>query len=224
VQDAVNLGWKLAQVVQGRSGEELLDTYHRERHPVAARVLRNALAQVALNRGDDASRAAREAVVGLLAFDDARRAMAGMLSGLDLAYPTDFAGAESAESTGPAHPLVGRRMPDLDLRVSGPVIGAHTDTTVYSLLHAAQPVLLVLDASLSATAHEAIATAATPHVRVVEATTDGPWALPVLGEVPPVRAVLIRPDGHVAWVDGPAETLRDPNESLLRALRFWFGR
>ena len=100
----MNLGWKLAQVVDGTSPESLLDTYHAERHPVGARVLQNTMAQVALGRTDERSRALRDTVTDLLAMDEPRRRIAGMISGLDVHY-----------DLGEGHPLLGRRMPDLDL-------------------------------------------------------------------------------------------------------------
>ena len=105
VQDAVNLGWKLAQVVNGTSPGSLLDTYHAERHPVGARVLRHTMAQVALSSPDDRHQALRDNVTELLSMDEPRRRIAGMLSGLDIHY-----------DLGEGHPLLGRRMPDLDLR------------------------------------------------------------------------------------------------------------
>ena len=108
VQDAVNLGWKLAQVVDGTSPDALLDTYHAERHPVAARVLRHTRAQVALNNPDVQHQAVLDDLADLLAMDEPRRHFAGMLSGLDLHY-----------DLGDGHPVVGRRMPDLDLRTAG---------------------------------------------------------------------------------------------------------
>jgi 3-(3-hydroxy-phenyl)propionate hydroxylase len=104
VQDAVNLGWKLAQVVKGTSPESLLDTYHAERHPVAARVLRNTMAQTALTRSDARMDALRDTMSELLGMDEPRKRFAAMISGLDIHY--DF---------GEGHPLLGRRMPDLDL-------------------------------------------------------------------------------------------------------------
>jgi 3-(3-hydroxy-phenyl)propionate hydroxylase len=103
VQDAVNLGWKLAQVVKATSPESLLDTCHRERHPIAARVLRLTMAQTALGRGDDRTEALRETMADLLEMDEPRKRYAAMMSGLDIHY--DF---------GKGHPLLGRRMPDLD--------------------------------------------------------------------------------------------------------------
>lgn len=145
VQDAVNLGWKLARVVRGADAS-LLDTYTAERHPVAARALKLTMAATALARNDDRTAALRDLVGELLE----RTRLAGMVSGLDIHY-----------DLGAGHPLLGRRMPDLDDRV-------------YPLLHAAQPVYLELG--------------------------DARIELPVLGLVPTPSAVLIRPDGHVAWV------------------------
>ncbi len=127
VQDAVNLGWKLAQVVKQTSPESLLDTYHAERHPVAARVLRNTMAAVALRRPDDRTKALRDTMSELLGMDEPRRRFAAMMSGLDIHY-----------NLGEGHPLVGRRMPDLDLVTGrGPL-------RVFTLLHDARPVLLNL--------------------------------------------------------------------------------
>jgi len=200
VQDAVNLGWKLAQVVNRTSPESLLDTYHAERHPVGARVLHNTMAQVALARPDDRQHALRDIVTGLLSMDEPRRRIAGMLSALDIHY-------DLGASHGPnSHPLLGRRMPDLDVHTAdGP-------TRVFTLLHDARPVLLNLGApggfDITPWANR---------VRLVNATHAGAWELPVLGEVAAPPAVLIRPDGHVAW----AGDLTDPE--LPQALSTWFG-
>jgi len=193
VQDAVNLGWKLARVVQGTSPDSLLDTYHDERHPVGARLLRNTEAQVALTTNDDRHPALKGIVGELLGLDDARRLVASMITGLDVHY-----------DLGEGHPLIGRRMPDLDLRTAaGP-------TRVSPLLHDAQPVLLDLtDAGFDL--------ARWPSVRRVAGETDGPWELPVVGEVEAAPAVLVRPDGHVAW----AGEIGDPG--LPAALDRWFG-
>ncbi len=184
VQDAVNLGWKLAQVVNKTSPESLLDTYHAERHPVGARVLHNTMAQVALSRIDERSQALRDTMLELLSMDEPRRRIAGMISGLDIHY-----------DLGEGHPLLGRRMPDLDLHTAdGPL-------RVFTLLHDARPVLLNLGEpggfDISPWADR---------VRLVDAKHDGVWELPVLGEVAAPPAVLIRPDGHVAW----AGDLTDP--------------
>jgi 2-polyprenyl-6-methoxyphenol hydroxylase-like FAD-dependent oxidoreductase len=102
VQDAVNLGWKLAQVVKGASPESLLDTYHNERHPVAARVLCNTMASTILRREDDRTKALRDTMCELLVMDEPRRRFGAMMSGLDIHY-----------DLGEGHPLLGRRMPDL---------------------------------------------------------------------------------------------------------------
>ena len=127
VQDAVNLGWKLAQVVDGTSPESLLDTYHAERHPVGARVLQNTMAQVALSGTDDRHQALRDTMADLLGMDEPRTRIAAMICGLDIHY-----------DLGEGHPLLGRRMPDLDLQTAdGP-------TRVFTLLHDARPVLLDL--------------------------------------------------------------------------------
>jgi len=125
VQDAVNLGWKLAQVVRGTSPDSLLDTYNTERHPVAARVLQNTMAQTALTRGDERTSALRTTMSEVLSLDEPRKRFAAMISGLDIHY-----------DLGAGHPLLGRRMPDLDLMTAdGPL-------RVFTLLHDARPVLL----------------------------------------------------------------------------------
>jgi 3-(3-hydroxy-phenyl)propionate hydroxylase len=195
VQDAVNLGWKLAQVVKGRSPDSLLDTYHDERHPVAARVLRTTMAQVALTRVDDRTEALRDSVSELLRMDEPRRRFGAMMSGLDIQY-----------DLGEGHPLLGRRMPDLDL------VTANGPLRVFTLLHNARPVLL----DLGAPGGFDIAPWA-DRVRLVQAAYDGPWELPALGTVPAPSAVLVRPDGYVAWV-GDGSTL-----GLADALTTWFG-
>jgi len=195
VQDAVNLGWKLAQVINRGSPDSLLDTYHAERHPVAARVLHNTMAQVALSGADERHQALRDTMAELLGMDEPRRRFAGMLSGLDIHY-----------DLGEGHPLVGRRMPDLDVHTAdGP-------GRVSALLHDARPVLL----NLGEPGGFDVAPWGS-RVRLVDAKQDGAWELPVLGEIVAPSAVLIRPDGHVAW----AGDLADP--ALPRALAFWFG-
>ncbi|MEO6015488.1 MAG: FAD-dependent monooxygenase, partial [Devosia sp.] len=195
VGDAVNLGWKLAHVLSGTSPAELLDTYHSERHPIAARVLRHTLASVALRKDDDRSKALRETMAGLLGMDEPRRSFAGMLSGLGIHY-----------DLGVGHPLLGRRMPDLDLtNASGAV-------RVYDLLHSARPVLL----NLAAPGSVNIAPWAN-RVQLVDATATGPWLLPVIGLVSTPSAVLIRPDGYVAWVGEGTDA------GLVEALTAWFG-
>jgi hypothetical protein len=195
VQDAVNLGWKLAQVIQETSPESLLDTYHAERHPVGAQVLQNTMAQVALQSPDDRHRALRDTMTELLSMNEPRRRIAGMISGLDVHY-----------ELGDGHPLLGRRMPDLDLHTAdGPI-------RVFALLHDARPVLLNLGA------RGAFDTSPWgSRVQMVDAEHEGVWELPVVGEIAAPSAVLIRPDGYVAW----AGDLTDPK--LPRAMTTWFG-
>ncbi|MGH2866122.1 MAG: FAD-dependent monooxygenase [Solirubrobacteraceae bacterium] len=195
VQDAVNLGWKLAQVVNRTSPESLLDTYHAERHPVAARVLRNTMAQTVLLRSDERIEALRDTLSELLSMDEPRTRFAAMMSGLDIHY-----------DLGEGHPLLGRRMPDLDL------VTADGPLRVFTLLHDAKPVLL----NLGEPGGFAI-TPWTDRVQLIDATCDGPWELPALGAVTAPTAVLIRPDGYVAWVGEPA----DPG--LPAALTTWLG-
>lgn len=196
VQDAVNLGWKLAQVVKRTSPESLLDTYHAERYPVAARVLQNTMAQVALRRMDDRSKAMGDILSELLGMDEPRKRMAAEMSGLGVHY--DF---------GEGHPLLGRRMPDLDL------VTADGPLRVFTLLHDARPVFLNLrnagDFDIAPWADR---------VRQVDAVYSGAWELPALGVVEAPAAVLVRPDGYVAWVgDGT-------HPGLAEALTAWFGR
>jgi 3-(3-hydroxy-phenyl)propionate hydroxylase len=195
VQDAVNLGWKLAQVVKQTSPDNLLDTYHAERHPVAARVLRNTMAQTVLLRPGERIEALRDTMSELLGMDEPRKRLAAMISGLDIHY-----------DLGEGHPLLGHRMPDLDLTTAdGPL-------RVFTLLHDARPVLLNLG--------EPGGFDITPwvdRVQMIDAKYVGPWELPVLGAVTAPTAVLIRPDGYVGWVGD----LTDPG--LPDALTSWFG-
>lgn len=195
IQDAVNLGWKLAQVVHGKSPESLLDSYQAERHPVAARAMRNTMAHVALRRRDERTLALGDYLSEFLRMEGPRRRMAGEISALDVHY--DF---------GEGHPLLGRRMPDLDLATAaGPL-------RVYSLLHGARPVLIRFD-----TLDDLDIAPWADRVRRIDAAYAGEWALPVLGTVDAPGAVLVRPDGHVAWV-GDRMDRRLPD-----ALTHWFG-
>jgi 3-(3-hydroxy-phenyl)propionate hydroxylase len=183
VQDAVNLGWKLAQVVKRTAPESLLDTYHAERHPIGARASRTALTFAVISPETDRARAVRDSFAELLRLPEPRKHWAGTMSGLEIRY-----------DLGEGHPLVGRRMPDLPL---------DDGRRVFTLLHAAQPVLLDLGAGVE-----------TDRVRTIRATYRGAWELPVIGAVPAPPAVLIRPDGYVAWAGG---------DGLGAALTKWFG-
>jgi 2-polyprenyl-6-methoxyphenol hydroxylase-like FAD-dependent oxidoreductase len=195
VQDAVNLGWKLAQVVNAASPESLLDTYHAERHPVAARALRHTMAQTALQRQDERTKALADVVSELASMDEPRKRLAGIISGLDIHY-----------DLGAGHPLLGRRMPDPDLvTVDGPL-------RLFELLHDAKPVLLNLG--------EPSGFDITPwadRVQLIDAEYAGPWELPILGAVASPTVVLIRPDGYVAWVG------EGTHVGLPEALTTWFG-
>ncbi len=195
VQDAMNLGWKLAQVVKGTSPESLLDTYHAERHPVAARVLRNTMASIVLRAADERTKALRDIITELLGMDEPRRRFAAMMSGLDIHY-----------DLGEGHPLLGRRMPDLDL------VTPNSPQRVFLLLHNARPVLLNFG--------EPGGFDITPwadQVQLVDAKYVGTWELPALGRVTAPTAVLIRPDGYVAWVGDLTQL------GLADALTRWFG-
>ena len=195
VQDAVNLGWKLAQVVNGTSPESFLNTYQDERHPVTARALQYTMAQTTLQRQDERMKALVDVVSELASMDEPRKRLAGIVSGLDIHY-----------DLGEGHPLLGRRMPDLDLTTAeGPL-------RVFGLLHDARPVLLNLGepGGFDITSWDG-------RVQLIDAEYAGPWELPVLGAVTAPDAMLIRPDGYVAWVGKPV----DPG--LSEALTTWFG-
>jgi len=195
MQDAVNLGWKLAQVVNRISPDGLLDTYQAERHPATARSLRHTMAQTALQRPGAGVEALRDTIGELAEMDEPRRHLGALLAGLDIRY-----------DLGEGHPLLGRRMPDLDL------VTADGPLRVYTLLHHARPALINLgepgDVDITPWADR---------IQSIDAEYGGPWELPALGTVPAPTAVLIRPDGHVAWVGDPG----DPG--LPDALTIWFG-
>jgi hypothetical protein len=182
-------------VVKGTSPESLLNTYHAERHPIGARVLRNTMASIVLRREDERTKALRDTIAELLGMDEPRRRFAAMLSGLDIHY-----------DLGEGHPQLGRRMPDLDL------VTADGPQRVFTLLHEARPVLLNLGES---SAFDIVPWA--DRAQSVDARYDGVWELPALGAIAAPTSVLIRPDGHVAWVgDGHHQGLAD-------ALTTWFG-
>lgn len=195
VQDAVNIGWKLAQVVKGTSPETLLDTYHAERHPVAARVLRTTMAQVALQRADDRTEVLRDIVTELLGMEEPRKRIAAEMSGLGIHY-----------DLGDGHPLLGRRMPDLDLLTSD------SPVRVFTLLQDARPVFLNLGTPGSIGLPRW-----SDRIRLVDAGYAGAWELPALGVVSAPAALLIRPDGYVAWVGDGTE------DGLQEAVNSWFG-
>lgn len=191
VQDAVNLGWKLGLVLKGLAPEKLLDTYHEERHPVAARILANTLAQRTLYLGGDEVAPLVEVFAELMRHESVQRRLAGMVTGLDIRHATPG-----------AHPLLGRRLQDGELTTRD----GHR-TTVYELLHAGRGVLLDFtgDAAPAGTAKRW-----SDRVDIVAAEPGG--------DLPEADAILLRPDGYVAWVapDEDASPLAD-------ALERWFG-
>jgi 3-(3-hydroxy-phenyl)propionate hydroxylase len=195
VQDAVNLGWKLAEVVKGIAPDTLLDTYHAERHPVGARALRNTMALVALRRPDDRTKALGDVMTEFISTDEAKGRVAAMMAGLDIHY-----------DLGEGHPLLGRRMADLDLET---VDGRRR---LFTLLHDARPLLVNLGEPLSLDIN-----AWADRVRAIEGRYAGPWELPAVGVVAAPTAVLVRPDGYVAWVGEGSEV------DLADALTRWFG-
>lgn len=195
VQDAMNLGWKLAQVIKLMAPDSLLDSYQAERHPIAARVLRNTMAHVALSRTDARTKALHEVVSELMRMDEPRKRIAAVMSGLDIHY-----------DLGDGHPLLGRRMPDLDL------VTANGPLRVFALLHKARPLLLNFGQPGGVDI-----TGWTDRVQLVDAECSGAWELPALGAVTAPSAVLIRPDGYVAWVGEETRT------ALPEALTKWFG-
>ncbi|WP_030205704.1 FAD-dependent monooxygenase [Streptomyces sp. NRRL S-87] len=196
VQDAANLGWKLAAVVRGDAPEALLDTYHAERWPVGRRLLANTRAQGIVFLGGAESDPLRELFAELVRYDDVKRHLAGAVSHLDIRY--DFGTGEDA------HPLVGRRMPPRLL------VGADGEQRIARLLHPGRAVLLDFadDADVRRTAAgwqgrlDVHTVAAKP--------VDGP---DVLAGVP---ALLVRPDGYVAWAG-------EPERGLAAALERWLG-
>ncbi|MCL6672752.1 FAD-dependent monooxygenase [Streptomyces panaciradicis] len=199
VQDAANLGFKLATVATGRADAALLDTYHGERHPVGRRLLMNTRAQGLVFLGGEKAEPLRSILTELTGHDVVRRHLAGIVSHLDIRYDlTD--GTETGQE---AHPLLGRRLPKTALN------GPEGATDTFRLLHAGHGVLLDL------TDDARLRQAAAAWTGRVDTVT----AFPADGETvfSGAEAVLLRPDGHVAWT-GPGTT-----DGLHTALTRWFG-
>lgn len=197
IQDAANLGWKLAQVLGGTAASALLDSYEAERRPVAARVLRNTKAQTALMRPGPHTDALRATLAGLFDIDEVRERIGHMMFALDIRY-----------DVGCGHPLAGYRVPDMDLTVAGRPI------RLFELLHAGRPVLLSLNG------YRLPDYEGESRVEHVEAgCTSGQWSIPGAGDIPAPTAVLIRPDGHIAWAGH-----EDGTAGLAAALDAWCGQ
>ncbi|MEV6767265.1 FAD-dependent monooxygenase [Nocardia sp. NPDC051030] len=205
IQDAVNLGWKLAAVLNGTAPDALLDTYNEERHAIASTVLQLTKAQTGLIKPGAQMDALRTEVTAMLAVPETCLRLSGILSGLNLRY-----------DLGDSHPLIGRRMPNLPLlTTTGP-------TDVYSQLHQAHPLLINLG-SAGLTGTPAPWSDRVDYVADQPKTlqANGNWHLPVFGDMPAVDAVLVRPDGYVAWVNPATEPI---DEAALNAvLTRWLG-
>ncbi|MEV0028781.1 FAD-dependent monooxygenase [Nocardia sp. NPDC050793] len=194
VQDAVNLGWKLAAALRNdAAADDLLDTYESERRPVAARVLHNTRAQTALSRPGPHTDALRDIMGDLITLDDVRHRLGLMITALDINY-----------DTASGHPLAGRRVPDVDL------VTADGPTRVHALLRPARPVLLRLD-DTSPTAPENNLDS------VLARSNAAHWSVPGVGDIPRPTALLIRPDGYTAWATD------DPNTTLPDTFRNWLA-
>jgi bifunctional hydroxylase/dehydrase len=195
IQDAVNLGWKLAATVRGWAPPGLLDTYHAERHPVGSRLLMNTRAQGLIFLSGDEVQPLRDVLTELIRYPDVSRHLAAMVSGLEIRY-----------DLGPGdHPLLGRRMPRQELITDG----GKTDST--ELLHRGRGVLL--DCTGDPELHRAAARWADR----VDVVTGTPHAVGPESDFAGTDAALIRPDGHVAWAVPGCDSSPRP------ALRRWFG-
>jgi hypothetical protein len=195
MQDAINLGWKLAAQVLGRAPEGLLDSYQNERFPLGERVLMHTRAQMALLEPGDNVTALRELFGEMLTEEVNIGRIADLMTGAEAHYDT-FADRL------PMHDLIGRFMPDL--RLEG------TPARVGELLRAARPVLLDL------TGNELGDAATGWHDRVDVVSTRS-------RQPAPADAVLLRPDGYVAWAYGPDAQAEDVRRSALDALNIWLG-
>ncbi|MEV6948286.1 FAD-dependent monooxygenase [Streptomyces sp. NPDC051172] len=195
IQDSVNLGWKLAAVVRGTAPEHLLDTYHEERHPVGRRLLTNARAQGLLILGGDDMQPLRDVLSELMDHEEVRRHLAAMVSGLEIRY----------DMGGGSHPLLGLRMPHLDLTVGTRGTGST------ELLRPGRGVLLDL------TGNDHLRRRAGGWAARIDIVTADASALPDNSPLAGTSALLLRPDGHICWTAPGSHT------DLRSALARWFG-
>ncbi|WP_335937257.1 FAD-dependent monooxygenase [Streptomyces sp. PTD5-9] len=195
VQDSVNLGWKLAAVLNGTAGAALLDTYHGERHEVGRRLLANTRAQSLLLLGGTEVGPLRDLLTELTRHEDVARHLAAAASGLDIRY--DVGGGDS--------PLLGRRLPRLELRRGG------STTSSTALLRSGRGLLLDLEDTAP------LRRRAAPWTDRIDVVTAAPRGVVPGGPPDGAGAVLLRPDGHVAWI-APGS-----HDDLPTALERWFG-
>lgn len=193
IGDAVNLGWKLGAAIGGRAPAGLLDTYHDERHPVGARILANTLAQRILYLGGDEMDPMREVMAELLAYEEVQKLLVGMVTGLDIRYDVGPGG----------HPLLGRRLPNVEL--------AAGRESAFHHLSAGRGVLFDLSGD------DGLRAAAGPWTDRIDVVTAG--ARPA-GALADVDAVLVRPDGYIAWIGSAGSG----DAGLPDALTRWFGQ
>jgi len=190
--------WKLAAEIHGYAPAGLLDTYHAERHPVGARILTNTLAQRILYLGGDEMDPMRSVMGELLEYEDVRKLLVGMVTGLDIRY--DVGDGD--------HPLLGRRLPNTE-----PAGGSGTDGTadLFRLLHSGRGLVLDLGGD------DEVRAAAAPWADRVDTVT--PSARPG-GALADVEAALVRPDGYIAWIGSGGSGAAGLRDALSR----WFGR
>jgi bifunctional hydroxylase/dehydrase len=202
IGDAMNLGWKLGAEISGYAPEDLLDTYHAERHPVAARILANTLAQRILYLSGDELDPMRDVLTELLAYEEVRQLLVGMVTGLDIRY-----------DVGPGdHPLLGRRLPGVELASDSWPAGR---AQAFQFLRAGRGIILDLADSDSL---RAVAGPWTDRVDVITARPEAAGAQP--GALTDVEAALVRPDGYIAWISAGGSGTAGLPDALTR----WFGK
>ncbi|RSM81655.1 monooxygenase [Kibdelosporangium aridum] len=196
IGDAMNLGWKLAAEINGNAPADLLDTYHTERHPVAARILANTLAQRILYLSGDEMDPMRAVMMELLAYEDVQKLLVGMVTGLDIKY--DVGSGD--------HPLLGRRLPDFELTASNGSPGKRA----FSCLNGGRGIVIDL------ADNDKVRAAVEPWADRIDVVTTGSRPAALDG----VEALLVRPDGYIAWVGFGGSGVNGLPDALGR----WFGQ